>query len=260
MLTLAQFPYTGPLYGPASTHPQTKNRTTVKGLKRAMIRLRYLEQALGAETDDYGVDLEAAIKTFQHEVGMEHTGQYGRDTWTALRSEKLTGGPNAGQYAIDVLGRKYVQQDALQRCYPHPTGAVSSICQGLHATDGLPGNYAIDFCATGGTPVVAVENATIRQLSGRDPSLGWYGPGIYGWSIHYETSAGYRYFSTHYGSRVPGLFVGQRVDCGEVIATVGRWPGDPGRSHTHLGVTSPLGISDAKKRILAISVSPKVSA
>ena len=80
--------------------------------------------------------------------------------------------------------------------------------------------------------------------------------GIFGWSIHYETAAGYRYFSTHYGLR--SVQEGEIVQVGQIIGTVGSWPGDPGRSHTHLGVTSPLGTADAKKRITTISQAVRV--
>lgn len=258
-LTIKQFPYTGPLYGPSHPAGPTRNRATVKGLKRAMIRLRYLSQPLGSETDDFGPELEAAMKTWWREEGGAgvFTG-YGRGAWLMLRSARLTQGPNKGQYALDALARKYVQDDALKRCYPHPAGALSEICQGLHSTLGINGNWAYDFCAPGGTKVVAVENATIRKLSGHDPSEGAdQQRGIFGWSIHYETPGGYRYFSTHYGSRSP-LTVGQRVDCGQTLGTVGHWPGDPSRSHTHLGVTSPLGEADAKKRITDVRNAPRV--
>jgi len=159
--------------------------------------------------------------------------------------------PNAGKYAMDAKALAFVKLDTLKMCYPHPKGALSEICQDLHETDGLPGNWAIDFCAPGGTKVLAVERVTILKLSGRDPSSGWYGPGIFGYSIHYETSTGYRYFSTHYGSRA-NLKVGQVVEVGQVVGTVGHWPGDPSRSHTHLGVTSPFGEADAKKHITAV--------
>ncbi|MDF2751645.1 MAG: putative peptidoglycan binding domain [Gaiellaceae bacterium] len=258
-LTLSQFPYTGPLYGPSHPEGPTLNRSSVKGIKRAMIRLRYLDTDLGDETDDFGGELERALKVYQREVGLSGTGQYGRGTWTALRYEKLTAGPNKGQYAVDALAREYVQQDALRKCHPHEAGVDSSICQGLHQTSGLLGNWAIDFCADGGTKVVAVEAAKITKLSGRDPALGELpnSPGIFGWSIHYETPSGYRYFSTHYGWRA-NLAIGTAVDCGQVLGTVGDWPNDPPRSHTHLGVTSPLGTADAKKRITEISKAPRV--
>ncbi len=65
-------------------------------------------------------------------------------------------------------------------------------------------------------------------------------------------------YLTHQGSRTVTL--GQRVRAGQVIGTVGHWPGNPGRSHTHEGVSSLHGEADAKKIIRAISVAPKVPA
>lgn len=250
----SKFPYTGPCYGPGAK--QTLNKPTVKGLKRAMIRLGFLDQVLGQETDDYGPALKAAVKAWETKIGMQlRDGNYGSDDYQHLRIAKVTSGPHKGEYAMDAKALAYVRQDAIMRCYPHPQGALSTVCQGLHPTLGIPGNWAEDFCAPGGTPVYAVEKAKITELSGRDPSL----PpdnvaGIWGLSIHFVTGSGYHYFATHFGSR--SVRVGQIVEVGQVIAHVGNWPGNPGRSHTHLGVSSPLGEADAKKHIGLIAAAP----
>lgn len=256
MLTVKQFPYTGPCYGPGPK--QTVNYSTVKGLKRAMIRLGLLDQDLGDETDDFGTALRAALKVYQRSVFLTPTGDYGKGTWLALRAEKLEVGPNKGQFAMDALALKFVREDLLTICYPHPAGALSQVCQGPHQTDGLPWtNWAIDFCAPGSTPVYAVERATITKLSGHDPSLPPNNTiGIWGWSIYYETAGGETYFSTHYGSR--NVKVGQVVEVGQVIALVGNWPGDPGRSHTHLGVSSPKGSAAAKAKIESIAKATRI--
>ncbi len=255
MLTIKQLPYTGPLA------VGDMNRSSIEGLKRGMIRGGYLDQALGDITDDFGPELETAFKKLQRDHDIKPaSGKYGRGTWTVMRGLRVPAeSPNEGQYAMDAKAQGLVREDALVRCYPHPVGALSEICQGLHETAGLYGNWAIDFCAPGGTKVIAVERATIRKLSGRNPSQGWYGPGIFGYSIHYETAEGYRYVSTHYGSVSP-LKVGQVVELGQVVGTVGHWPGDESRSHTHLGVTSPFGEADAKKRITEVSKAPHLVA
>jgi murein DD-endopeptidase MepM/ murein hydrolase activator NlpD len=178
---------------------------------------------------------------------------------------------NMGVETFDLLWREYADAYAkwVYRIWrapaPNPPPplmvapiAVGSIPSYLHPTAGLLGNYALDWMAVGGTPVYAVEPAKIKKLSGRDPNLGADQiVGIYGWSIHYETPAGYRYFSTHYGSRQASLYVGKVVEAGEKLGEIGWWPGDPGRSHLHLGVTSPLGIADAQKRIKAVAASPR---
>jgi Peptidase family M23/Putative peptidoglycan binding domain len=255
MLTEKQFPYTGPMFGPGPK--QTMNHPTVKGLKRAMIRLGRLDQELGTETDDYGPDLRAAMKAYQANHNLTPRGDYGRGTWLLLRNQKIPTGTHKGEWAMDSLALKYVRDDLLTMCYPHPEGALSSICQGLHPTAGVPGNWAIDFCAPGGTEFLAVERGEIVKLSGHDPVLPPNNAiGIWGWTIYLQTAAGYTYFATHFGSR--NVKVGQIVEVGQPIATVGRWPGDPGRSHTHLGVSSPFGIADAKKHITAISLAPHI--
>lgn len=254
-----RFPFTGPLYGPSADPPASRNRATVKGLKRAMIRLRYLDQQLGSETDDFGTELDHAMRVWYREEYGYKWAYYGRGAWMALRSSKLTQGPHKGEFAMDAQALAYVRQDALAECYPHPLGAPGTyVGQGLHPTDGIPGNWAIDFMAPGGTKVLAVVNARVTRLSGHPPSEGWYGPGIFGWSIYYETADGYDFFSTHYGSR--NVVEGQEVHVGQVIAEVGHWPGDEGRSHTHLGCSSVKGTYAAKQKILSISQAKRVAA
>jgi hypothetical protein len=256
MLTVKQFPYTGPCYGPGPK--QTLNYSTVKGLKRAMIRLGYLDQDLGDETDDFGAALRAALKAYQRSVHLTASGDYGKGTWLALRAERLETGPHKGEWAMDHLALRYVRADLLTMCYPHPEGALSQVCQGPHQTDGLPWtNWAIDFCAPGATPVYAVERATITRLSGHDPSLPPNNTiGIWGWSIYYETSDGGTYFSTHYGSR--NVKLGQVVEVAQVIGLVGNWPGNPGRSHTHLGYSHPKGSAYAKAHIEKVAAAARI--
>jgi hypothetical protein len=167
---------------------------------------------------------------------------------------------DANDSLADLLLTDYALTHTLpELVHPHPLGPPSSLCQDLHRTLGLVGNWALDFCCPGGTYVVAVEAATITKLSGRPPS--WPPDnlaGIWGWSMHYRTPRGYAYFATHYGERM--VRVGQRVKAGTpLIGRVGGWPGNPGRSHTHIGVTSPLGERDAKARMRAIANAPRVT-
>ncbi len=254
-LTPTQFPYTGPCFGPGAK--QTENYATVKGLKRGMIRLGYLEQTLGEETDDYGLALSSAMKKFQKSENLTRSGNYGRGEYAALLYRKLSEGPHKGEYAMDRLALKYVREDLLTICYPHPDVDGVFVGQGLHQTTGIPGNWAIDFMAPGGTPILAVERCTIVRFSGHDPRLPPNNSaGIWGWSTYFSTAAGYQFFLTHQSDRT--CRVGQVVPVGEQIGVVGRWPGDPGRSHSHLGCSSPRGVTDAKAHITAISKAAKL--
>lgn len=254
-LSQAKFPYTGPCFGPGPNH--TLNYSTVKGLKRALIRLDYLQQQLGEETDDYGATLVSAMKQFQKSENLTRNGNYGRSEYAALREAKLTSGPHAGEYALDSLALKYIREDLITLCYPHPDVQGVYVGQGLHQTTGIYGNWAIDFMAHGGTPVLAPERATIARFSGHDPS---YYPnqsaGIWGWSIYFITTSGYSFFLTHLSQRT--CKVGQVVDVGQQIGVVGHWPGNEGRSHSHLGCSSVRGVTDAKRHITAISQAPKL--
>lgn len=259
-LSTTKFPFTGPLFGPSHAKGPSLNSSSVKGLKRGLIRGGYLKQDLPTVTDDYGVEVEKAFKRLARDYDLEQTGQYGLGSWEVMRRLPVPpGSPNAGKYAMDSLALSLVKEDTLRICYPHPQGAVSSTCQGLHETSGLGGSWAEDYCAPGGTKVLAVERGEIIRLSGSHPSIPPQNEiGIWGWSITFETAAGYRYFVTHFGSRAVEL--GDIVDVGDVLGTVGSWPGDPGRSHTHYSVSSPKGVADAKKKITAVGNADRILA
>jgi murein DD-endopeptidase MepM/ murein hydrolase activator NlpD len=200
----------------------------------------------------FGTGKQALAKKCQKKAGLPQSGWVG-----TLLMERMTEAD-----AFDSLAEFQIATYAKVNApptivYPHPAGANSSICQGLHPTAGIAGNWAYDFCSRGGTPVLAVQNAVITRLSGRDPAL----PpddliGIWGWSIWYQAHDGYEYFSTHYGKRVARE--GQKVKAGTIIGLVGSWPLNPGRSHTHLGCSSVYGERAARKRITQVSNAPRV--
>ena len=142
-------------------------------------------------------------------------------------------------------------------CYPHPKGAKSTVnVKWMHQTGGLAHNWALDFMAPGGTNVLAVEAGTIWKLSGHDPAGGVTDGDIYGWNLYLMTRDGLLYFYTHSDRRY--VVLGQKVSRGTIIARVGSWPGDPGRSHTHLGVTHPMGDRASKRAILNVAEAPRV--
>lgn len=167
--------------------------------------------------------------------------------------------------AYDELARKLVHDYNVAHAvpilprlvYPHAAGGPSTVCQGIHPTAGLDGNEALDFCAPGDTLVVAVIDCQVVKISGHPPShVIDSAVGIFGWNIHYVSAGGYRWFSTHYGSYF--VRVGQKLRRGQAVGRVGRWPNDPGRSHTHLGVTSPHGRADAIRLIQQVAAAPRV--
>ncbi len=157
---------------------------------------------------------------------------------------------------IAALRRIVSRQPPL--CYPHPSPPQTTRppASDLHPTLGLPGNWALDFMAPGGTPLVAPQDATVTRISGHAPSEGVIEGSVFGRTIYLTTSGGVVYFATHLG----GLAVrqGQWVKRGEKIGHVGHWPSDPGRSHTHLGVTHPAGKTAAVARVLAVAKAAKV--
>jgi len=145
--------------------------------------------------------------------------------------------------------------------YPHPGPRTRPLPSDLHETAGLPGNWALDFMAPGGTPVYAPQDGlTVTRLSGHDPAEGVIEGDIFGWNVYLRSDAGVTYFLTHMGDRrlstgLP-LPLGMKVGRRNVIGHVGHWPDDPGRSHTHMGVTHPMGRKPAVARIEAVARAP----
>lgn len=133
----------------------------------------------------------------------------------------------------------------------------------LHDTGGIPGNVALDFMAPGGANVLAPERCKVIRLSGHDPATGTWANGrpnrsgdVFGWSCYLETPDGYVYFVTHLGKRA--LTVGRWLPAGALLGKVGHWPNNPGRSHAHIGVTSPRGRVSSTQRIRRVSAAPRV--
>lgn len=210
---------------------------------------RFAEQTTAVRRT-FGPAKQRLAKDCARKAGLLQYGVVGPELDKAMRA--------AGAY--DLLADHLLDEYRRKHLLPplvHPIAGYSSTCQGLHPTAGLAGNWALDFCCRGGTTVVAPERCKVVKLSGRDPSSGAEQTvGIFGWSVHLQTPDFYRYFLTHLGTRA--LTVGQQLTVGQKIGTVGSWPGNPGRSHLHIGVTSPYGTADARKRILAVGAASRL--
>lgn len=104
-----------------------------------------------------------------------------------------------------------------------------------HQTSGLPGYPAYDYMAPAGSPCVAPVTGQVTKLSGHDPAAGPpNGPhGPFGWSVYID-GGGKSYFLTHMGTRT--VKVGDRVQQGEKIGTVGDYAKWGGANHIHMGV------------------------
>lgn len=111
---------------------------------------------------------------------------------------------------------------------------------GEHETAGLPGYPARDFMGPAGAPVVAPVAGKVVRFSGHDPkggpTEGVHGP--FGWSLYLQGDNGRSYYLTHLGAR--DVKVGQRVDAGQQIGTIGDYARFGGANHVHMGVTAPI--------------------
>jgi hypothetical protein len=149
----------------------------------------------------------------------------------------------------------------LALCYPIAKNFNAWVCQGLHETGGIPGNWAIDFCVPeisgNGAPILAVQEGWVYRLSGKPPTQDTPDPtGAFGWSTYIQTPSWIIYYVTHIGQRAP-LVVGQRVRVGDVIGYVGDQRFRP--DHVHYGCTHPLGEKAARAQIERVSRAPRVS-
>lgn len=188
-------------------------------------------------TPVFGPFFQKQVKEFQETRNIPQTGVIGPVTWQALEP--------------------YMRAPAKLLVYPHPKSVPTSRPSFIHQTGGISGNWALDFMAPGGTTVVAPEDGTITRVSGHNPSTGTWGAGdVFGWSVYIRTAGGF-FYGTHFGTL--RVTAGQAVKAGQVIGQVGNWPGDPGRSHTHLGFTSTNSVrTSSQAHIRAVADAPKV--
>jgi hypothetical protein len=227
----------------------------VEGVGRALARAGFLDgltqfvQKAPTVRRTYGPGKERGVNRARAKLGIPKTGVYDRRVHEYL--ERLD--------AFDAYAAKLMLDYAPPPLLVYPIVPPFLVREGsIHETGGLPGNYAIDFITAAGAGVVAVEKGRITRLSGRPPNSDVDDPlGIFGWSISFVTPRGYSYFSTHYGVRAAELELGMTVEAGDLLGRVGDQPFRP--DHSHYGVSSPLGPSDAKKRILAVAAAPRVS-
>lgn len=228
----------------------------VEGVGRALARAGYLEgiakymdKAPGFR-GTYNASKRAGVNRLKVELNLPADGVYGERCHKAL--------VEAG--AFDAYACKLYQDFAFPPalCYPVAGPVRSLICQDLHETGGIPGNWAIDVCASPGSGIVAAERGKITHLSGHDPNEDIPDTrGVFGWSVYITTPKAYVYYVTHLGWRPPELREGLAVEPGDLIGKVGDQDFRP--DHVHYGVSSPLGPADAKKRITAVVHAPRVS-
>jgi hypothetical protein len=155
---------------------------------------------------------------------------------------------------------RYEPPDAL--CYPIAKGFSSWICQDLHETGGVNGNWAKDFCVPeivgNGAPILAVQDAWVYRLSGSDPNHDVPDDtGAFGWSVYLQTRSWLIYYVTHIGRRA-NLIPGMKLSAGDIIGWVGDQDFRP--DHVHYGCTHPLGERAARAQMDRVGKAPRVTA
>jgi len=203
--------------------------------------------------ETFGVGKRTLAKQSARKAGLPQTGWLGPNLYDAMR--------DAGAYdaKADALLLEYMAPPPMpDLVYPHDRDFASYSGGSLHQTGGIAGNWALDFMAAPGTPVVASESGVISRTSGNDPASGLHGRyrDVFGWSVYLRCKGGF-FYSTHYGHlNVRG---GDVIRVGDVLGSVGDWPHDRGRSHTHLGYTSFSGWSSvAQRKIRDVASAPRV--
>jgi hypothetical protein len=180
-------------------------------------------------------------------------GMMGPDLYAYLRAHK------AYDAFADAQLKEYSRPKYPGLVYIHDKGWESHCGWSLHETGGISDNWAFDFMAHPGTPVLAPEHGTISRIAGHDPSTGLHGAvrDVFGWSVYLKVMTGF-YYMTHFGHL--SVKEGDKVVVGEILGRVGDWPHDRGRSHTHAGFTNALHLTYLSKRhIQAVAAAPRVA-
>lgn len=235
---------------------------TAEALKRAMSRLGFLPW--GDFDEHFNQPLSDALAKWDP----GHSG-YGKGRWEKIRAARVPiAYDHGGEYALDAVAQQLIRDEYAAAhpapppypalVYPHDKNWHSYSGGYVHETGGIGGNWALDFLAAPGTPVLAVEDGVVSRTAGHDPSTGLHGPNrdVFGWSIYLRCKGGF-WYSTHYGRLL--VAAGSVVKVGDVIGFVGDWPHDRGRSHTHLGYThfSHIGYV-SRNKIRACAAAPRV--
>jgi hypothetical protein len=231
----------------------------VEGIGRALCRAKIGYVPLDVFTKmpaswrrTYGSRKRAAVNVIRRREGRRQNGIYDAGVHGVLI--------DMGAFDARATNMMLQYEPPLALCYPIAKGFNSWVCQGPHETGGIPGNWAYDFCVpeiTGnGSPVLAVQDAWVYRLSGKDPNHDVPDPtGAFGWSVYLQTRSWVIYYVTHLGRRV--VNVGQKLRAGDIIGYVGDQVYRP--DHVHYGCTHPMGEARAREQMRKVSLAPRVS-
>lgn len=246
-----------PLYGPSYPTGPSKGRDVRDFVKRTLNRLpgqipvgeNFFPKPPGGFDDVYNEKTVDAVSVLQRFEGISPaSGNMGQATFDLLW--QYADAYSRWVYRLWSAPRDPVLPDMVS---PVDVGPIPS---SLHPTSGLTGNWALDWIVPPGTQVRSPESGKIQRLSGRDPNDDVSdSAGVFGWTVYVRTPQGYVYFITHLGWRA-SLVVDQPVIAGQVLGRVGDQEYRP--DHVHVGVTSPLGPEDAKRRILEVANAPRI--
>jgi hypothetical protein len=233
----------------------------IEGIGRALCRAKIGYVSLNVFTAmpatwrrSYGSRKIEAVNVIRKREGRTRNGIYDQGVHGVLI--------DMGAFDARAVNMMYEYEPPLAYCYPIAKARQSWVCQSLHETSGIPGNWAIDFCVPeivggNGAPVLAVQDAFFYRYGGKAPTGDVPDPsGAYGWSVYYQTRGGVIYYTTHLGQRVM-FAAGQRIKAGTIVGYIGDQWYRP--DHAHVGATHPRGEAEAKKLILRISTAPRVN-
>jgi hypothetical protein len=245
---------------PRQVHNGDAAGDDVYGHKRAMHRLLgdgQLDELEGKPVSvrrTPGIGFEALVRRLQRKARQPQTGVFTERLYNELWRVAAYDAK-----AQNLVVRYNATHQTPKLVYPFPSNVNARLCQGLHETGGLPGNWALDWCAPPGSPLVAVEKATVSRLSGSDPDVDRPDAyGVFGWTTYYVARDLRReWFWTHQGRREPGIHVGQVLEAGDPVGYVGDQDYRP--DHIHGGVSSPLGEADARRHVEAVNRAGKVT-
>ena len=185
------------------------------------LRRRGLKLAVDGE---YGPATKRAVKRIQKRLGMKRSG-----VATAALLKRLGLRTRLAAAATTPVAPK-IAVGASPYLTVFPVGGANSYSDDFGAPRHQGRHEGVDIMADRGTPLLAVDNASVIRLSRAESGLG-------GISLWLERADGVQYYYAHMTSIAAGLDVGSAVGAGQVVGTVGN-TGDAryGAPHLHFEI------------------------
>jgi hypothetical protein len=193
-LSPEKVPYTGQKGSSATKHDSSA--PTIEALKRAMVRMDYLDKPLSELDQQWpaGGAFDQAFGRWKLDVGLSNDHTYGENAWDKIRAAKVKGGSHDGEYALDsyaqdLIRDEYAGGDDVQRV----RAKITEFCERAIAEPDwyYSQNRAIDVSVNPNGPTTSDCSGSAIQAfhyAKRETGLPVKDPAQQGWSGYGNTS------------------------------------------------------------------------